>query len=183
MCLALFVASDHELPLIPWDEAAPAFNVQPLSEHDGKVLTTHFSKRHARYLGGHSGCSCGFRYSAQASGDDADAVRENELGRASVAALRAYLQKAIETVGPLELYVCWEGDEGEDAEHALNVSPDHFGGEAFELPERVKFYVSNRPSNQPCSQRAALERRPNRNHVPARLAAERRALDGQSSCP
>lgn len=59
-----------------------------------------------------------------------------------MASLRAYLYRAIQSAGDLELFACWEGDEAEPPARVLDVSPDYFGGEAFDLPEKAKFHVS-----------------------------------------
>jgi hypothetical protein len=61
MCIALYIAAEIEPPLVAWDESAPGFNVVLADEHE-LVIMKHFSKPHLRYLGSHTGCSCGFAY-------------------------------------------------------------------------------------------------------------------------
>lgn len=98
MCLGVFLASDRPLDLVPWDERRPAFNVVPLSEHEAPVRR-QFALAHVVYAGAHTRCGCGFR----SDDDDPDAV-----GR-SRAALAEYVRRA-DLAGPVEIFVCWEGD-------------------------------------------------------------------------
>jgi len=37
MCMVAYIASRSPLPLIPWQQGAPAFNVTELSEHEQRV--------------------------------------------------------------------------------------------------------------------------------------------------
>jgi hypothetical protein len=101
MCLAVFIASDQPLPLVGWDEAEPAFNVMPVSEHE-EVVRRQFSLAYAVYAGAHTGCSCGFR------SDDEDPASLAQ----SRAALLKYIEEAAAT-GPVEVFACWEGDWAE----------------------------------------------------------------------
>ena len=98
MCLGVFLASGLPLALVPWDSQAPAFNVVPLTEHEAPVRQ-QFSLAHVVYAGSHTGCSCGFRSDAN---DPAAVSRSRE-------ALLRYIGQASAT-GPVEVFVCWEGD-------------------------------------------------------------------------
>jgi hypothetical protein len=97
LCLAVFIASDQPLVLVPWDETAPAFNVVPVSEHE-QIVCQQFSLVHTVYAGAHTGCSCGFR-------DDQDPAATAR----SRAALVQYIERTAAT-SPVEVFVCWEGD-------------------------------------------------------------------------
>lgn len=61
MCLAVYLASDAPLPVIPWCDAAPAFHVSARVP-DATLLARHTTKPNVRYVGTHSGCGCGFMY-------------------------------------------------------------------------------------------------------------------------
>ncbi len=135
MCMALFVAADEPLPVIEWRESAPAFNVQVISETEESVRR-HFSKPHVYYLGAHTGCSCGFAY-GRAAPSSKDAA-----GRASVAALQQYLRDAVQRLGEVELFSSWEGEWNQLPDQRLEVTGDWFGGDTFELPEKVAFRVT-----------------------------------------
>jgi len=75
-------------------------------------------------------------------------VIEDAAGRTSVALLRTYLLDAVQRLGEVELFACWEGDQGEPPEHDFDITPDFFGGETFSLPEKTAFRVRG-PSNAP----------------------------------
>lgn len=98
MCLGVFVASGQALDLVPWDDQMPAFNVVPLSENE-ETVRRQFSLSHVAYAGAHTGCSCGFL----SDKDDPPAVSRSRT------ALVAYIRRAVH-IGPVEVFVCWEGD-------------------------------------------------------------------------
>jgi hypothetical protein len=137
--MALFIASDEPLPVVEWRESAPAFNTQQLSDAEQGVRR-HFTKPHVCYLGAHTGCSCGFAYGQIPPGVHRD-EREEAAGRASVAALRQYLAEAVERLGEVELCSSWEGDWHREPEQRLEVTPEWFGGDTFDMPEKVVFRV------------------------------------------
>jgi hypothetical protein len=104
MCWALYLASDKDLPLVSWNEKAPGFNVQALSEHEFRVKR-QFSFPNVVYVGSHEGCSCGF----MAGGPHQP---EREPSRAADAkGLFAYLKELQGFGARLEMLLCWEGDE------------------------------------------------------------------------
>ncbi|MEZ5316209.1 MAG: hypothetical protein R2752_02300 [Vicinamibacterales bacterium] len=143
MCMAVYAAADAPLPLVEWDTAQPAFNVHPLEPRDEPVRR-HFTRPFVVFVGAHTGCACGFAYGAFAPRDDLERA-EDARARASVTALRRYLTAAVAELGVVELFSCWEGDQGAEARHRLEVGPDHFGGEAFEFPEKAYFVVHRAP--------------------------------------
>lgn len=136
MCVALYIAAEKEPALVPWNEGAPGFNVVALEEYE-RVVAQHFSKPCVRYLGAHTGCSCGFSYSP--SVDDAE---DERLGRASVESLRAYVEQLVRPGDSVELYACWEGEWEEPSRGRREVTPAYFGGESFELTERELLVVT-----------------------------------------
>jgi hypothetical protein len=98
MCLGVFVASGQALDPVPWDARAPAFHVAPLSEQE-LAVRSQFSLPHVGYAGAHTGCSCGFL-------DDPE--HPSAVSR-SRAALVEYIRR-LSAAGPVELFVCWDGD-------------------------------------------------------------------------
>ena len=53
MCWVLYLAADRELPLVPWTEQSPAFNVHSLPEAE-RGVTVQFSKSHVYAVGAHT---------------------------------------------------------------------------------------------------------------------------------
>ncbi len=100
MCWALYAASDQELPTIPWDRHAPGFHVLPLAEED-QLVASQFTFNSIVYLGAYGGCSCGFIDNL----DPAETV-------SSLTSLTSYLSNARQRGAGIEMFLCWEGSQG-----------------------------------------------------------------------
>jgi hypothetical protein len=98
VCLCVFVASDQPLGLIPWSTQARGFNTVPLREPEQPVRH-QFSLSQVVYAGSHTCCSCGFHNDQE---NPAEVIR-------SRTALVQYIGDAAKA-GPVEVFVCWEGD-------------------------------------------------------------------------
>jgi hypothetical protein len=127
--MALYAAADAPLPEIPTTEPPAPLGVRPIARDEERVRE-RFLKPHVYFLAAGTGCSCGFSYDAPED--------EGYQNRASVRQLRAWLTDAVERAGPVELYACWSGDEGEPPLEQVRVTPSFFtdDAEVFELPER-----------------------------------------------
>jgi hypothetical protein len=128
--MALYAAADLPLPEIATTGTSPRpLGVRPITRDEERVRE-RFLKRHVYFLAADTGCSCGFSYDSPEDGS-------NEH-RESVRQLRVWLTDAVERAGPVELYACWSGDEGEPPLEQVRVTPSYFAGDAevFELPER-----------------------------------------------
>jgi hypothetical protein len=123
MCLGVFVASDRPLLLVPWNAQAPGFNTAPLSEREAPVRR-QFSLSQIVYAGAHTHCACGF----QSDLEDPSAVIRSR------AALVQYIGEAART-GPVEVFVCWEGDWGKPAIAQLEHSVASLAGQDDWLEE------------------------------------------------
>jgi hypothetical protein len=144
MCLALYLAAEIEPPLVAWNDSAPGFNVILIEEHEMDVMK-HFSKPHVRYLGAHTGCSCGFAYGQIEATSEEDRLDE-ERARASVQALQAYLDELLRSTRAVELYACWEGEWEYPQESHRVVTTEFFGGEVFDLLQRELLVVTSHPT-------------------------------------
>ena len=112
MCPAVFLATDHDPPQVPWSEQRPAFNAGLLERFEesvrGKVsLPIVYS------LGAHTSCACGF------VADGAVAPEEVLESRQRLA---EYVAAVLER-GPVELYVCWNGEVTEGFAQRLVLTP------------------------------------------------------------
>ena len=108
MCLALYLAASHGLPLIPWDEANPAFHVIRLPE-SADAVRKHFTGNYVYYAASAQGCSCAFNYEHE---DD------------SILHLKNYLRNALICVEEVELFACQLNAEEQERQHALTSSPE-----------------------------------------------------------
>ena len=120
MCVVVYIAADHPLPLIPWDENSPTFHVSELTERE-VVVRRHFGKPYAYYVGSHEGCGCGFQY-----GWYPDLEVNDETRVACVESRRRlvmYLERALERSAAVELYTCWDGERENPSEHRSTSRP------------------------------------------------------------
>jgi hypothetical protein len=146
MCMTLYLATTRPVNPVVWEEARPAFNIQPLSETEEPVVA-QFSKPSVVFVGSHTGCSCGFGYCMQGDPppeapelETPDDVAEHQSTQASMAALRAFLTDCLSDEPTVELFACWSGDEGAKPEARVEVTPEHFSGDSVRLVEKT-FYV------------------------------------------
>ncbi len=104
MCLTIYLGADQAQELVSWDPKHPGFNVSVLRTWQRK-LVRRLDKPFLYEIGAHTGCGCGFLRD-----EDEDQRKE----RSSIAALVSYLAAAA-APGPVELLVCWIGDETKEA--------------------------------------------------------------------
>ena len=129
MCIVAFIASRSPLPLIPFQEDAPAFNVTELTEHERPVLL-HLTLPEVRHAGSHTSCGCGFNEGRQYP--DADRAGERVDALESSARLARYVRE--HRVG--QIYSCWSGDEGEPQESERHINPQDLIADDFFFRER-----------------------------------------------
>lgn len=124
MCMMVYLASDLPLRTIPWDKAAPGFTTSALASSDKdleKLLRRQFTKPHLLYVGSYEGCGCGFQlseYPAESS-EPADLA----LSRRSLRDFAAFLRDELPRAGTIELFACWDGDQGALPEHRRALTP------------------------------------------------------------
>ena len=112
MCLAVYIASDHELPEIDWDELDPKFYVEIIDAHEEKI-DRHLRLPYVAYAGSNHGCGCGFRKPVDMPEEYLE-PGELEESQANYNALASYLENMKKSGASCEIYVCWEGDQGEN---------------------------------------------------------------------
>jgi hypothetical protein len=136
--MVVYIASRSPLPLIPFREEAPGFNVTELTEHEQRVRQ-HFTLPHIRQAGSHTSCGCGFnegREHPQAHDDLAAALAE--ALRSSSQLVRYVREHHVE-----EIYSCWSGDEGQGREFERYITSDALVAEDFFFRERELFRVDH----------------------------------------
>jgi hypothetical protein len=143
MCLALYIASDRQLPLIKqpeyasdcvaspnWLAEAQRFHTATL-ELSQEAVRLHFSHPHVLYAGSCEGCGCGFNYGREYPEveDDAEHLR---AARESVAELVLYIRES----GVREIYTCWLEDETKPILRHRTVTPEALASPDFVFAER-----------------------------------------------
>ena len=126
-CPQYFVASDVPLPTIDWKKHRQPFWARELTAYEHGVIR-HLSKNHVYFVGSHTGCCCGFVYGATPEDDSWTYNRKHEKSAWKQAVLRNaaarrkeslrrladYLFEALKCTNEVELFYCWEGQEGEE---------------------------------------------------------------------
>ena len=102
-----------------------------LLDENSKPVRKQFSKPYVYYLGSHQGCGCGFSYGQY----DYEEAEENAACE-SVRHLSEYLAQAVEIVGPVELFSCWDGDQEDEPTFHESKTAEEIGGEVFWFQER-----------------------------------------------
>jgi hypothetical protein len=139
MCMALYLAADEPVPTTEWREGESVFVIQPLNESQERVRK-QFTKPAVFYLGAHTGCSCGFAY-GQLKPETPEQLLQEQMSRRSVEELQGFLAGQVANGRDVELFACWEGDQGAPPEQRLDITPSHFTGESFELQEKAFYRV------------------------------------------
>jgi hypothetical protein len=137
MCWILYLASDLPLPLRPFDPQAPGFNVAELTPREEPVRG-QFTKPFVYRVGAHTLCGCGFDR-GQAHPDHPEELDATE---ASLRSLHAYLSNALETRPNLELFACWEGDQGAMPDHRWQRRLSDFDARMSWFPDRTFIEVA-----------------------------------------
>ena len=133
MCMAVYLAADVRPPLVAWDKTRPSFTVMELTSKIDRAVRAQFSKPYVVYVGSHEGCGCGFNYGQYPDLHNHGDETEN---RRSVAALASYVGNLLSKVEEVEVFSCWEGDQGGPVESRRTVGLPHLGGVAFRFRER-----------------------------------------------
>ncbi|MFZ2641097.1 MAG: hypothetical protein WA117_08895 [Verrucomicrobiia bacterium] len=134
--MVVYVASHSPLPLIPWQQDAPAFNITELTD-DEEPVRHHFALPHVRQAGSHTSCGCGFNEGRQYPEvcDDPAAERAEALQSSS------HLARYVREHRVERIYSCWSGDENEPQEYERHVTPDALVAEGFFFRERELLIV------------------------------------------
>ena len=118
--MMVYIASDYSLPTIGWDKTHPRFHVTELTERDQPVKR-QFSKPFVYYAGSHEGCGCGFQY-GEYEGFEEDPT-ELAAAKDSRRKLTEFLSVALQHQQSVELFACWDGDQGALPEHRGSARP------------------------------------------------------------
>ena len=133
MCLAVYIASNKQLPLIPWVEKDPSFCVIELAKNENGVKK-QFSLEHVYYVGSHEGCGCGFFKEGEV-GEELAKVEGNYNN------LSTYILNAKENNSRIELFSCWEGDQTSKVEMKEKISENSLKEKQFEFKEKWFYEV------------------------------------------
>jgi hypothetical protein len=142
MCLMLYFATSNDQPL----RSSPELSVEHV-ETTRESVRQWFSLPTVRFIGAHTGCSCGFpsviaeepvEYFEGMFGDDED--READLR--SVQALLAMIREHVVTFGEVQLYPVWDGEEDRSPKGTINVRLDALDPDRFFFNQQFFYRVT-----------------------------------------
>ena len=138
MCMVVYLASLSPLPLIPFRQDAPGFNVTELDEHEEPVRR-HFMLPHVLQAGSHTSCGCGFNEGREHPEVYDDPAVERADALRSSTQLAEYVRKhRVE-----QIFSCWYGDESEPPEFERRITPDDLVAGDFFFREGELFSVQH----------------------------------------
>ncbi len=136
MCMVVYIASRSPLPLIPFREDAPGFNVTELNEHE-RPVRQHFTLPHIVQAGSHTSCGCGFNEGREHPEVYDDTAAERTDALRSSAQLAQYIREhRVE-----QMFSCWSGDESEPPKFERRVTPADLVAPDFFFREGELFIV------------------------------------------
>ena len=141
MCMAVYIASDSPLTLVPWNEADPRFYVADL-DGDDSAVRRHFAEAHVYYAGSHEGCGCGFQYGQYPEIEDEDRPRKRD----SLNRFADYLDRETANVGTVHVFACWEGDQTAPPEHRRKLAPEDLRRDDFFFLEHELTTIEGKPT-------------------------------------
>lgn len=136
--MVVYLASRTALPLIPWQQDRPAFNVSALTEPEQSVRR-HFIPPHICQAGSHTGCGCGFNEGRQFPEYFSDPAAERVGALKSSSQLAGYIREhRVE-----QIYSCWSGEENEPKESERRIKPDELIAEDFFFRQRELLIIAH----------------------------------------
>ena len=126
MCLAVYIASDHVLPTVPWNEAQPAFHVEEAEFYPHNPVLQHVTKPLVYSAGTYNGCGCAFRFD-ESYNEEGESVPDDSPGQLeSRRGLVDFLAAALQHQATVEVFTCCSGDESFPPKHRRQAKPMDF---------------------------------------------------------
>jgi len=141
MCLMLYMATQRDVPV----RSSPELSVEEI-EPSREAVRQWFSLPVVRFIGAHTGCSCGFphvvaeepieHWDGMFDGQD----RGDDLR--SVDSLLGLVRAHVRATGEVQLYPVWDGDEGNPPKGAINLGLGALNREKFFFNEQFFYRVT-----------------------------------------
>ncbi|HBC88136.1 MAG TPA: hypothetical protein DCZ94_14395 [Lentisphaeria bacterium] len=123
MCIAVYISSNQTVPVIEWDSNNPAFNIKNIAIDEHHGVEKQFSKKNIYYVGSHEGCGCGFIYDENNPEYQSDPI-DLETRKKNVMELVNILKSLLNKSDQIELFICYEGRQGDKPLNQRKLSPD-----------------------------------------------------------
>lgn len=138
--MVVFIASRTPLPMVPWSDESPGFNVAPLSEHE-EMVRIHLSLPYVCCAGSHTQCGCGFNEGREYfNPEEKTSDNLNSLESSSK------LAHFIEVQGVEQIYSCWSCDEGEPKVFERSILAESLTDPTFFFRERELITILRSPA-------------------------------------
>ena len=139
MCLTLYLATAGEQPL----RKSPELTIEAVEPY-GEPVRQWFSLPAVRFIGAHTGCSCGFRHVVaeepvdyrEGMFDGPDAEQNLRSTQALVALIHEHVAS-----GEVQLYPVWNGDEQLAPKGTIELRAGTLDPDTFFLNERFFYRV------------------------------------------
>lgn len=136
MCLMLYIATTVEVPL----RNLPNLSIEEI-EQSRTIVREWLSLPHVRYIGSHSGCSCGFpsiQSAVPIEYFDGILVETNEREKdlRSVNALLELIRPLVRSGGEVQLYPVWDLEEHKPPTGIIEWQIESLEGEKFFFHEQ-----------------------------------------------
>jgi len=138
MCLTLYFGSNGDLPL----RTTPELCVEEV-EAACAVVRQWLSTSTVRFIGAHTGCSCGFPRAGQTEyWEDLPGNEDREADVQSLRALLAIVQKHVDRFGSVELYPVWSGNESLPPKERVELTVDSIDSQKFVFTEQFLYCMT-----------------------------------------
>jgi len=146
MCLMLYIGTARELPLT----SSPDLNIEPVGEARQRV-NQWFSQSAVRFVGAHTGCSCGFpSVVAESPIEHYEGMPlESDNRAADLRSVRALIELLTQAAGHterIELYPVADGDEGKPPKGEIEWQLGALDSERLFFNERFLHVIHHRQS-------------------------------------
>ena len=128
--MVVFIAARTPLPMVPWSDESPGFNVTPLSEYEEKVRV-HLPLPYVYCAGSHTFCGCGFNEGREYFNPEEPASNNLDSLDSS-----SKLAQFIKEHGVEQIYSCWSCDEGEPQVFERSILAETLTDPTFVFRER-----------------------------------------------
>ena len=141
MCLMLYMATQGELPV----HSSPELSVEEV-EPSREAVRQWFSLPVVRFIGAHTGCTCGFPHVvAEEPIEYWDGIfdgQDREADLKSVELLLALVREHVTATGEVQLYPVWDGEEGCPPKGEINLGLGALNREKFFFNEQFYYRVT-----------------------------------------
>ena len=143
MCLMLYLATSGDQPL----RISSELSVEKV-EDSREAVHQWFSLPTVRFIGAHTGCSCGFpsvmaEQPVEYFDGMFDADKKRDADMRSLRSLLALVRTHVAAAGEVQLYPVWDGAEGSRPKGTIHVGLDRLNPETFFFNEQFLYRVTS----------------------------------------